>query len=229
MMFGALPAAAHVTVNPGEVEGGGFTTLTFRMPNERDDANTTKLDVTFPEAQPLASVRLRPHPGWNYQIQKATLATPIDFFGEQITEVVRTITWTPKSPDTAVKPPEFEEFQVSVGRLPESGQLVFKAIQTYDSGEVVRWIEEAAPGAEEPERPAPMLTIVPPKAEAPATPTAPATPAASAHTGDEVGSGTATLALIVAVAAAALGAGGLALGLAARRSAPAASQPGAAD
>jgi periplasmic copper chaperone A len=49
---------------------------------------------------------------------------------------------------------------VSVGPLPSDvDSLVFKALQTYDNGEVVRWIEEETPGGAEPERPAPVLKL----------------------------------------------------------------------
>ncbi|CAM5605017.1 membrane protein [Streptomyces badius] len=44
--------------------------------------------------------------------------------------------------------------------LPEDAdQLVFKAIQTYDNKEVVRWIEEPTEGGEEPDSPAPVLKL----------------------------------------------------------------------
>jgi uncharacterized protein YcnI len=42
-------AAAHVTVNPGEAPKGGFAKLAFRVPNERDDAGTTAVEVNLPE------------------------------------------------------------------------------------------------------------------------------------------------------------------------------------
>jgi len=51
---------------------------------------------------------------------------------------------------------------VSFGPLPESGELVFTAIQTYDSGEVVKWNEVAVDDSAEPEHPAPVLTIAAP-------------------------------------------------------------------
>ena len=53
----ALPALAHVTINPGSAEKGGFTKIAFRVPNERDKASTTKLEVTIPADHPL---RYRP-------------------------------------------------------------------------------------------------------------------------------------------------------------------------
>ena len=50
----ATPAAAHVSADPSEVASGGFTVITFRVPNETSDANTTKLEITFPEDAPFA-------------------------------------------------------------------------------------------------------------------------------------------------------------------------------
>jgi periplasmic copper chaperone A len=153
----ATPSAwAHVTVNPNEAEKGGFAKLSFRMPTERDDASSTKLEVQFPTDPPFASVGVKPHQGWTYTVEKTTVL-PFERFGEEFTEAVSKITWT----GGAVKPGEFEEFDVSLGPLPDKvDSLEFKALQTYDSGEVVRWIEEATDGGEEPEHPAPVLTLV---------------------------------------------------------------------
>jgi uncharacterized protein len=71
--------------------------------------------------------------------------------------VVTRIVWTASG--AGIAPDEFDEFEVSAGPLPETDQLVFKALQTYADGEVVRWIEEAEEGAEEPEHPAPVLAL----------------------------------------------------------------------
>lgn len=155
-------AAAHVTVNPGEAEKGGFARLTFRVPNERDDATTTTVEVNFPEEAPFTSVRVKPKTGWTYTMERRTLDEPLDNHGEMVTEVVSKITWTGGTIGTT----EFEEFDVSVGRMPEEGDfLLFPSIQTYSSGEVVRWIDEPVEGGEEPERPAPLLTLVDPPDE----------------------------------------------------------------
>ncbi|HVE46261.1 MAG TPA: YcnI family protein [Acidimicrobiales bacterium] len=153
----AAPAAAHVTVNPGEAAKGGFAKLAFRVPNERPDSGTVKLELTFPPEHPLSSVSVRPQPGWAFTTEKTNLERPVEREGaEAVTEAVSKITWT----GGPVNPGEFQEFEVSVGPLPENAdQLVFKAVQTYASGEVVRWIDEAAPGGEEPEHPAPVLAL----------------------------------------------------------------------
>ncbi|MGH3328844.1 MAG: YcnI family protein [Streptomycetales bacterium] len=157
----APPAAAHVTVDPAQEEPGGFTALAFRVPTEGDDASTVKLDVKFPTDHPVASVSVRPHPGWSYRVRTTTLDEPIDMHGSQVSEVVDTITWRADSPDSAIEPGEYDEFSVSLGPLPDTDRLVFKAVQTYDTGEAVRWIEVPEPGAAEPDHPAPALTLGP--------------------------------------------------------------------
>ena len=182
LVVAAPMAAAHVTVNPGEAPKGGYAALTFRVPTERDDANTTRVEVNFPTDTPIANVRVQPHPGWQYRIERTRLDEPIDNHGEEISEVVSKITWT----GGEIGPTEYDEFGVSVGPLPtDVDQILFPAIQTYDSGEVVRWIDEpAADGEEEPENPAPALTLVDEEEDG-GTPAS----ASASGSGDEAASG----------------------------------------
>ncbi|MGX8276978.1 YcnI family copper-binding membrane protein [Streptomyces sp. PBSH9] len=155
----AGPAAAHVSVQPvGEAAKGGYATLNFKVPNERDQASTVKLEVNFPADHPLSSVTPQAVPGWKIKIDKSKLDKPLEVHGKKITEAVSKVTWT--ADDSEIAPGYFQQFPVSVGALPEDAdQLVFKAIQTYDNKEVVRWIEEATEGGEEPESPAPVLKL----------------------------------------------------------------------
>ena len=166
----AFPASAHVTVNPSTATQGGYATLTFKVPTERDDASTTSLEVDLPAEQPLASVSYQPKAGWKIDVTKEQLATPITTDDGQVTERVAKIVWTATSDAAQIKPGEFDTFPISVGPLPTVASMEFKAIQTYSSGEVVRWIEEAAAGSTaEPEHPAPVLTLTPAEAAGTAT------------------------------------------------------------
>lgn len=179
----ALPASAHVTVNPSTAERGGFTKLSFRVPTEKD-ADTTKLTVSFPAEHPLAFVSVRPHPGWTYTVTKAKLAKPISSDDGPVTEAVSTITWS----GGKIGPGQFDEFDVSVGPLPtDTDSMVFKAVQTYSDGSVVRWIDPSTPGGAEPEHPAPVLHLTDP---ASATPSPSAS--ASAPSGTPAATPTAT-------------------------------------
>jgi periplasmic copper chaperone A len=165
----ASAAQAHVTVQPSEVEGGGFSVVSFRVPNERDDAATTRLRVTLPEDQPMGSVRTTPVPGWKISTETRQLDEPIELFGEELDTVVSEITW--KATDEGIQPGQYVDFDVSIGQLPESGELVFQAEQTYSSGEKVDW-NEVAVGDAEPEHPAPVLSLTPPAADGTADPAA---------------------------------------------------------
>ncbi|UTO68071.1 YcnI family protein [Streptomyces rapamycinicus NRRL 5491] len=159
VLLTAGPAFAHVSVQPGQAEKGGYSTINFKVPNERDDSSTVKLEVTLPADHPLASVMPQPVPGWDVKVTKSKLPKPLEMHGEKITEAVTKVTWT----GGKIEPGMFQQFPLSVGQLPDDAdQLAFKALQTYDNKEVVRWIEEPKEGAAEPENPAPVLKLVAP-------------------------------------------------------------------
>jgi uncharacterized protein YcnI len=155
-------ASAHVEVKPESVAGGDFAQVALTVPNERDDASTVKLVVVLPTDTPLASVQTTPIPGWSVSTKERTLAEPIDFFGSKVSKVVSQVTWTATA--GGIGPGQFQDFPLSLGVLPESGTLVFKALQTYSNGDVVTWNETGVGGAE-PEHPAPTLEITAPDDE----------------------------------------------------------------
>ena len=151
-------ASAHVTVNPKDATQGSFARVAFRVPTESDTASTTKLEVHLPDDQPIASVSVMPVPGWTATVQKHKLDKPLKTDDGEVTEAVSVITWTANG-DAAIKPGQFQEFPVSLGPLPETDKLVFKVLQTYSDGTVVRWIDLPDPGGKEPDHPAPVLTL----------------------------------------------------------------------
>ncbi|TXS16505.1 DUF1775 domain-containing protein [Streptomyces sp. adm13(2018)] len=152
-------AFAHVSVQPqGEAAKGGYATVNIKVPNERDNASTVKVEVNFPLDHPLASVMPQPIPGWKAEVTKSKLSKPLELHGKKINEAVSKVTWT--ADGSKIGPGQFQQFPLSLGQLPEDAdQLVLKAIQTYDNKEVVRWIEEQKEGAEEPQNPAPVLKL----------------------------------------------------------------------
>lgn len=152
----AVPAAAHVTANPSQAAHGSFTKVAFRVPNERPDAETVKVEIQLPQDHPIPFVSTRALPGWEATVTMRTLDEPLEGEGESISEVVDTITWEGGS----IAPGQFEEFEVSLGPIPEADVLVFPAIQTYDDGEEVAWIQESVEGEPEPDLPAPTITLV---------------------------------------------------------------------
>ncbi|HEX4688716.1 MAG TPA: YcnI family protein [Nocardioides sp.] len=206
----AAPGWAHVTVNPDTATQGGYTALSFRVPTESDSASTTKVQVFLPQDHPLASVSVKPHPGWHAKVVTKKLATPLSTDDGPVTEGVFSVTWTPDGRQHAIAPGEYDEFDISVGPLPDVSSLTFKALQTYSDGTVVRWIDPpAAEGQPEPEHPAPTLTLVPASDQG-----AEATNPAEGGDGD----GTATTALVLSIVAVLLGGGALGVSLLRRRS-----------
>ncbi|HEY8545724.1 MAG TPA: YcnI family protein [Acidimicrobiales bacterium] len=210
MVLGALlatasPASAHVSV-AGEVHAGGSGAFVFTVPNERDDATTTKLQVQLPEDVPLGSFRVQPKPGWTVETTTRTLDEPIEIYGREVTEVVDTVTWTAQGEGIGID--QFDTFTVRGGNFPEDvTEVAFPAIQTYSSGEEVAWIDEAVEGQEEPEHPAPVLELLPPEGEeddagddAGDVEAAAATSPADADDDDDSGGALATVSLVVAVA-----------------------------
>lgn len=208
----ALPASAHVTVNPKEATQGGYGRVDFRVPNESDTASTTKVEVNLPENAPIASVSTIPVPGWTVVVEKRKVDPPLEVHGSKVTEAAAKITWTATA-GGEVKPGQFQEFGVSMGPLPAStDKLIFKVLQTYSDGNISRWIDEpAAAGAEEPEHPAPVLKLNPAAASAAATPGASVAAVAQTEDDDdsEEGSGAA---LGLGIAGLVAGLAGLALG-----------------
>ncbi|MFC7548015.1 YcnI family protein [Plantactinospora sp. GCM10030261] len=210
-VFGlAAPAAAHVSVNPKEATQGGYGRLAFRVPTESDTASTTKVQVVLPENAPVGSVSTMPVPGWTVSVAKRKLDPPIEVHGSQVTEAVSEITWTATG-DAAIKPGEFQEFPVSMGPLPEVDKMVFKSLQTYSDGSVVRWIEEPQAGAEEPANPAPVLTLTA-ASPSPGASGAPAPDAARDDDGDGDDDDGGGAAVGLGIAGLVAGLGGLALG-----------------
>lgn len=151
----AVPAGAgaHVTLQPSEAAAGDFTVLDVRVPNERDDAATTKVDVQLPPGFIFASYQ--PVAGWSVEVRMGKLAEPITSHGEQITEQVSQMTWTADSDAAGIQPGQFQDFPISVQIPGETGDtLTFKALQSYDNGEVVRWI-----GSPDSDEPAPQVAV----------------------------------------------------------------------
>jgi uncharacterized protein YcnI len=151
-------AAAHVVTVPGSATQGSVADVSFQVPDEEDTATTTKVDVVFPANHPIASVDVKALPGWHVTVAHTRLATPLPSDDGPVTEAVSRITWSGGS----ITPGTFEDFTVSLETLPTNTDLlVFKAIQTYSNGDIVRWIDTSTPGGAEPDHPAPTLQLTP--------------------------------------------------------------------
>lgn len=212
-------ASAHVRVSSADAAPGGFGELTFRVPNESDTASTISLRVQIPAETPLASVSVEPVPGWTATTTTGPIDPPVDVHGTEVTEAVTEIVWT-ADPGGGIAPGEYQTFSISAGPMPEVDSITFPAIQTYDDGMESAWIEPTVEGQEEPESPAPVLTLAADGGDTAEDADSPTVSEASSETAtdDDPGSdGLAVTALVAGLAGLVAGLAGLALGLAARR------------
>lgn len=136
-------ASAHVTVQPKETTQGKYEVFTVRVPSEKEESPTMKVDVKFPEGVSVS--RFEPKPGWKYEVAK----------GED--GKITGVAWT--SEGDGLAPIEFTQFnfQGKVGE--EATELTWKAYQTYQDGEVVEWV-----GAAGSDTPASVTTVQPKQA-----------------------------------------------------------------
>lgn len=152
-------ASAHVTVSSPDAKPGGYAKLVFRVPSESDTASTTKLVVTLPKDRPFAHVGAQVKDGWKVVKTTEKLPQPVKVGDVTLSEAITTVTWTATTA-VGVPPNDFDEFALSVGKLPEGvDSLNFPAVQTYSDGEVVKWEQVAKDGADKPEHPAPTLKL----------------------------------------------------------------------
>jgi uncharacterized protein YcnI len=158
MVIGAGVASAHVTVAASTAAPGSYTVLTFRVPNESATAGTTGLVIHFPTDNPLASVSYQNVPGWTAKAVTEQLPEPVTEGKITIDKAVTSVSFTAEQ-GTKIGPGEFAQFYLSVGPLPDAPSLSFPTDQTYDDGTVVKWADKAAPGGEEPEHPAPTISL----------------------------------------------------------------------
>lgn len=180
----AAPAAAHVSVEPlpgQEARVGESVTVAIRVPNERA-LGTERVELVFPE--PMGQVTIAPTPGWTVSAETAASipieplsrgpAVPILPVHEGDDHTDGGQEPSPPEPPAAgavtftdvtelvwqggpLAAEEVVDFVATLGPLPDTPTLVLAATQTYEDGEVVRWVQE--PADTELAFPAPTLEV----------------------------------------------------------------------
>ncbi|GAA2587054.1 hypothetical protein GCM10010435_76620 [Winogradskya consettensis] len=138
----AAPAAAHVEVTADkDTAGATDVTLTFSGEAENPSAGIKSERVVLPAGIAPADVTLVKAPaGWTF----AANADGFTVGGK------------------ALKAGTDAEWKVKIAKLPDGEtRLSFKTLETYGDGEVARWIEIQQEGEDEPDSPAPLVTLKP--------------------------------------------------------------------
>lgn len=149
----APAAGAHADLDAEPAVGGIPAQLRLHVPNERRDAATVRIELRFPDGDPWSAVSATPAGAWEPTVTAAGIVWEgRRLEGTQAADLAFTAT------------------------LPAAGgELVVPVLQTYDDGEVVRWIDPPTAGGGAPDHPAPVLSIAP--GPAPTTTTVPPTTA----------------------------------------------------
>ncbi|MFK4297867.1 uncharacterized protein YcnI [Arthrobacter sp. GAS37] len=193
LAFGVSAASAHVNVNPDDPAAGGYTHLTFNVPNESPTAKTSKLEVSLPTDTPFNSVSVKPVEGWTAELVTTALPKPVTVAGATVTKAVSSVVWTADAAHQ-IGQDQYQAFSISVGVLPDAGTTItLPATQTYTDGTVVKWDEKTVEGQPEPEHPAPSFVTTASDAAASAATTSspsvtPAPSAAASTTSSDAGS-----------------------------------------
>lgn len=132
----ALPAGAHVTVQPNTARAGSYARVMIRIPHGCDGAATVSVRVRIPNG--VLSVKPQPKPGWRVEIIKRKLRKPVEAgHGHAITETVGEVVWR----GGPLLDAHFDDFGLSF-KLPdaEGTTLYFKTVQECERG-VARWVQ----------------------------------------------------------------------------------------
>src|SRR4029077_14971654 len=112
-----------------------------------------------PTAHPILGVDPEPIRGWQNSIVTQHLTTPIQTDDGPVTSVVSEVDWS----GGPIPPGNFVEFYVLAQSLPtNTNELVFKALQTYSNGDIVRWIDPVTAAQPDPAHPTPILKLTAP-------------------------------------------------------------------
>ncbi|MGV9937250.1 DUF1775 domain-containing protein [Streptomyces olivaceoviridis] len=122
---------------------GNPATLSFRVPSEKADVTTVRVDVALPRG--VAPTAVPPASGWT----RKEVTSPAD--------KATHITWTATA-GHEIKPDDHRYFYVRVGPLPKEASIAFHVTQTYSDGSVVNWNQRQTVN-KEPEFPAPVLVL----------------------------------------------------------------------
>jgi uncharacterized protein YcnI len=130
----AAPASAHIQVRPALVAPGDPVLFQVIVPGERD-ART--VEVTLQVPKDVLPFSFEASPGWTRTNNEGSDGS------------IETITWKGELAEDG-----FARFSFLASTPEQAGEIVWKAIQTYDDKSVVRWI-----GEPDSENPAAVTTV----------------------------------------------------------------------
>jgi uncharacterized protein YcnI len=133
-------ASAHALMSPAVAKAKVLQQFTLSVPTEKENARTTKIELTPPAGFSIDS--FAPSPGWKRDVQSS---------GSGEEAVIQRVTWSGGS-----VPTEEDAFFQFLGSTDADKTYAFKVRQTYSDGSVVDWA-----GPETSDTPAPLVEAKP--------------------------------------------------------------------
>lgn len=155
----ALPAQAHVTLDPASAPAGSYVRTSLRVPHGCNGAATTRISVEIPQG--IYTAKPMPKPGWRLSIERRRLPNPAqNTHGHEVEEEVARITWEGGPlPDD-----QYDEFVLLLQAPNEPGGTLFLPVtQGCEGGRTEAWVERPAAGQHTHDlaRPAPAMRLNP--------------------------------------------------------------------
>jgi uncharacterized protein YcnI len=137
LTLAAVPAAfGHANISPPVVQSGVSQVYTLAVPTEKEDLDTTKIELVVPDGFSVDSFEAED--GWDRQVKSS---------GSGEDAKIQSVTWS----GGKVPTDELAVFRF-VGRPQDSKTYVLTVRQTYSDGSVVEWS-----GNEDSDTPAPRI------------------------------------------------------------------------
>jgi len=157
LVLGAVPAGAHIHAEPHEVPAGASSIVSFTTGHGCDGSPTNEIRIRIPE--PIVSASPQWMAGWDAEKTMEALDEPVEqAHGDPLTERVAEITFTAQ-PGNELPDGQRGVYTITFTAPDTPGEsLVFPVVQGCVEGESA-WIEETVEGEDEPEMPAPIVTI----------------------------------------------------------------------
>ncbi|QQA44261.1 DUF1775 domain-containing protein [Pelagovum pacificum] len=150
----AAPASAHSTLEVGEAPAGSTYRAVLRVPHGCDGQATHTVSVDLPEG--FYNAKPMPKADWMLETETGTYETPYMNHGTEMTEGVRTITWS----DGNLEDGWYDEFvfRGSIGADIEPGTVLYFPTTQICADGTADWTDTS--GESGVPNPAPSLTVV---------------------------------------------------------------------
>jgi uncharacterized protein YcnI len=120
-------ASAHVVLADPHADADTYYAGQFRVGHGCGDSPTVSIRIEIPAD--VTTARPQPKAGWEISVEREALATPVQVHGQPQNDRVSAITWRGR-----LAADQFDDFGLMIRTPNHAGDLVFRAVQTCETG-----------------------------------------------------------------------------------------------